>query len=70
MSDARYIFVLDCGVVLDRIAAIGADDKKEGAGHVAFGIADAGVEIEFSFFGTIEAHSVYDTIFFEILREF
>lgn len=59
-SDAWHFVVFYRSVVLDCITSVGADDEEEGAGHVAFGVTDAGVEIEFAFLCTIEAHSVHD----------
>ena len=65
----RQVVLVEGIVRLDAVAAVGTDDEEEGAGHVAVGKADAGVEVELAFFGMIEAQSVHETVFLEIARE-
>lgn len=57
------------GVGCDGVAAVGTDGEEEGAGHVAVGEADAGVEVEFAFLCVVEAQAVHDAVFLEVFAE-
>ena len=65
----REVVLVDCGVGLDAVAAVRADDEEEGTGHIAVGEADAGVEVELAFFGSIEAQAVHDAVFLEVIGQ-
>ena len=57
------------GVGCDGVAAVGTDGEEEGAGHVAVGEADAGVEVEFAFLCVVEAQTVHDAVLLEVFAE-
>ena len=57
------------GVGCDGVAAVGTDGEEEGAGHVAVGEADAGVEVEFAFLCVVEAKAVHDAVLLEVFAE-
>lgn len=57
------------GVGCDGVAAVGTDGEEEGAGHVAVGEADAGVEVEFAFLCVVEAQAVHDAVLLEVFAE-
>lgn len=62
-------FFVNGGVGCDGVAAVGTDGEEEGAGHVAVGEADAGVEVEFAFLCVVEAQAVHDAVLLEVFAE-